>query len=327
MRAAPPLGAAPRGRRTRPGAGPHSLSSDGRPAARQGMQTPHRSAALSVDASSLAVSCGSRGVSLDIGPASLFGTRDSARCPALRGQRQGSLPVRAKTRAVTWFPPNAGSTLRQRDRLRASTAVPRSRWRRPHPRATADVASRALRCVDRLCCSVCSEALGRHLNVGDAITPGLCPATSPEGDKVMRGIIAALHHAIISFFLTESLAATGPNPALRPVTTGPRRRPGASAGVVTGRVTSCGRSRRSPSALIGPAPRSRAAGAVRRRSAAPTAAPHRRAGGPWCRGGAGAPAAWARHARRARTDPQAARPSSRAGTRSPPGSASVRPRR
>ena len=107
--------AAPRGRKARPGAGPHSLSSDGRPDARQGMQTPHRSAELSVDASSLAVSCGSRGVSLDIGTASLFGTRDSARCPLLRGQRQGSLPVRAKPRAVTWFPPNAGSTLRRRD--------------------------------------------------------------------------------------------------------------------------------------------------------------------------------------------------------------------
>ncbi len=68
-----------------------SLSSDGRPAARQGMQTPHRSAELSVDASSLAVSCGSRGVSCDIRPASLFGTRDSARC-ALSAATTGIAP-------------------------------------------------------------------------------------------------------------------------------------------------------------------------------------------------------------------------------------------
>ena len=85
------------------GAGPVWLSSDGRPAARQGMQTPHRSAELSVDASSLAVSCGSRGVSLDIEPPALSAPETPHAAPAW-GRRQGSLPVR-EARAVTRVPP------------------------------------------------------------------------------------------------------------------------------------------------------------------------------------------------------------------------------
>ena len=47
------------------------LSSNGRPGTRQGIRTPHPGAVLPVDAYSLAVACGSRGVSPDIWPASL----------------------------------------------------------------------------------------------------------------------------------------------------------------------------------------------------------------------------------------------------------------
>ncbi len=68
-----------------------SLSSNGRPGTRQGVRTPHLRAAMPVDASSLAVSCGGRGVSSDNGPPALrhaprraepFGMTDS---PVPRG--------------------------------------------------------------------------------------------------------------------------------------------------------------------------------------------------------------------------------------------------
>ena len=58
---------------------------------------PHRSAELSVDASSLAVSCGSRGVSLDIEPPALSAPETPHAAPAW-GRRQGSLPVREASR-------------------------------------------------------------------------------------------------------------------------------------------------------------------------------------------------------------------------------------
>ena len=196
-----PLRAAPRGRKARPGAGPHSLSSDGRPAARQGMQTPHRSAALSVDASSLAVSCGSRGVSLDIGTASLIGTRDSARC-ALSAATTGIAPRPREASRRDLVPAKRRIDSPAARRNPRSTAVSRSRWHRPHPRATADVASRAVRCVDRLCCSGCSEALGRHLNSGDAITPGLVPshvAKGRQGDARHHSGASPRHHRLFSY--------------------------------------------------------------------------------------------------------------------------------
>ena len=61
----------PAAARLRPGAKRGSLSSNGRPGTRQGVRTPHLCAAMPVDAYSLAVSCGGRGVSSDIWPASL----------------------------------------------------------------------------------------------------------------------------------------------------------------------------------------------------------------------------------------------------------------
>ena len=64
------------------GSGTCVFSSNGRPGTRRGVRTPHSRAAMPVDAYSLAVSCGGRGVSSDIWPASLFGTRRAARRPS-----------------------------------------------------------------------------------------------------------------------------------------------------------------------------------------------------------------------------------------------------
>ena len=85
------VGRAPRPR-SRPGAKRGSLSSNGRPGTRQGVRTPHLRAAMPVDAYSLAVSCGGRGVSSDIWPASLVRHAPRRASPVLRARR-GSLPV------------------------------------------------------------------------------------------------------------------------------------------------------------------------------------------------------------------------------------------
>ncbi len=184
------------------------------------MQTPHRSAELSVDASSLAVSCGSRGVSRDIGPASLFGTRDSARC-ALSAATTGIAP---RPREASRRYPGSRQTPDKLSGSAIDSAPPRQS---PGLGGIAPIRAlprmwRAVPCDASTACAAAVAA--RHWVVTSIpVTPSRrasCPATSPKGDRVMRGIIAALHHAIISFFLTESLAATGPNAALRPVTTG-----------------------------------------------------------------------------------------------------------
>ena len=159
---------------------------------------------MPVDAYSLAVSCGGRGVSSDIWPASLFGTRRAARCPAraLRG-----LPVprgashHDSVRRHAGFPGIV--------RFRA-LRLPGRRWCRPHPRATADVAGRALRCVDRL---RCSAAAWHWVVTPGRVTPSRRTLSSrhvAHGDNVMRGTLAPSHHAGTNFFLTETLAASGP---------------------------------------------------------------------------------------------------------------------
>ncbi len=230
-----PRRAAHRGREARPGAGPDSLSSDGRPAARQGMRTPHRSAELSVDASSLAVSCGSRGVSLDIGPASLFSAPETPQCRPSQGSDGERSP---SARSLAPQPGSAQCRIDSGSDRRRSTAVPRSRWHRPRPRATVNVASGALRCVDRHA----AASAARHLGVtGRPVTPSCRapgPAMSPKGDEVMPGMIAAHHHASTTFLLSGLFAAAGPNAALAPrhyrTPPPPRRAP---AEVVTGRNT------------------------------------------------------------------------------------------
>ena len=82
------------------------------------------------------------------GPPALFGTRRAARCPD-SGTTGFPRPARCvaprSIRRHAGFPGTA--------RFRA-LRLPGRRWFRPHPRATADMADRALRCVDRLRCSV-----------------------------------------------------------------------------------------------------------------------------------------------------------------------------
>ena len=221
--------------RARPGTGPVWLSSDGRPAARQGMQTPHRSAELSVDASSLAVSCGSRGVSLDIVPPALSAPETPHTQPLTWGLRRGSLPVREASRRDPGSAKTPDVNLWQR-----LTPLPRQS---PGLGGIASIRAllrmwraRALRCVDRPCCSFLQRRhCVRHLR--DAITPGsLVPATSPKGDNVMPGIIAAHHHASTNFLVSSPLAATGRNAAfsLRHYRTPARgRRPAGGSPVVT----------------------------------------------------------------------------------------------
>ena len=180
------------------------LSSNGRPGTRRGVRTPHLSAAMPVDAYSLAVSCGGRGVSSDIWPASLVrhaprralpfsgttGLPRPARCVAPRPvfaatpvSRHCASPRHAASWPSVVPPPSA--------RYRGYGGPCLAMRRPPTP----------LRC---------GLALGRHPPAGDAITPGSSvPATSLCGDQVMRGTLAPRHHAGTNFLLTETLAATG----------------------------------------------------------------------------------------------------------------------
>ncbi len=63
----------------------------------------------------------------------------------------GLSPSRAMRRTTIHPPPRRFPGIA---RPRATCGFPGRRWCRPHPRATADVADRALRCVDRLRCCV-----------------------------------------------------------------------------------------------------------------------------------------------------------------------------
>ena len=137
--------AAPRGRESRPGAERGSLSSNGRPGTRQGVRTPHLRAAMPIDAYSLAVSCGGRGVSYDIWPASLVRHAPRRALPGLG--HDGAPPSRAMRRTTASVRRDAGFPAL---RVSATCGFPGRWWCRPHPRATADMADRALRCVDRL---------------------------------------------------------------------------------------------------------------------------------------------------------------------------------
>ena len=70
------------------------MSSNGRPGTRQGVRTPHLRAAMPVDAYSLAVSCGGRGVSCDIWPAGLVRHAPRRALPVLRARRGSPRPAR-----------------------------------------------------------------------------------------------------------------------------------------------------------------------------------------------------------------------------------------
>ena len=127
---------------TAAGTDPEELSCDGRPGVRQDIRIPHLGAALPVDAYSLAVSCGGRGVSLDIWPASL---------PAPAAPRVACLPrhdrdrsrSRATLRATTWSPQKR-RTFRPAARLSRAGVALLAVGVCPRPRATANVAYGAL---------------------------------------------------------------------------------------------------------------------------------------------------------------------------------------
>ena len=165
---------------------------DGRPGTRQGGRTPHRGGAvLPVDAYSLAIACGSRGVSLDIWPASVFGTRRVVRCPSSR-TRQGSLLVPHDTSRHDLVPATP-------ELLPGRRGVPPAPWRpswpsvvRLPPRATANVAYGALRCVvDRLRC--CVAARHSRSSYRCFHTPG----SSSRPRRLWRPMCAA-HHTTAS---------------------------------------------------------------------------------------------------------------------------------
>ena len=132
--------------RQRPGA--VVLSCNGRPGTRQGSWTPHRGAVLPVDAYSLAVACGSRGVSRDIWPASLSAPAAPRAVRLSRHDRDRS-PSRTTRRATTWFPPRRSARQARSSRASAALLAVVVRLR---PRATANVAYGAMRCVDRVRC-------------------------------------------------------------------------------------------------------------------------------------------------------------------------------
>ena len=117
----------------------NELSSNGRPGVLQDIRTPHLRAALPVDAYSLAVSCGGRGVSLDIWPASLSAPA-APRVARFLGHDRDRSRSRAPRRATTWSPLER-RTHRPAARLsRALAWLPWPLLVRPCPRATANMA-------------------------------------------------------------------------------------------------------------------------------------------------------------------------------------------
>ena len=218
------------------------FSFNGRPGTRQGSRTPHRGAVWPVDAYSLAVTCGGRGVSLDIWPAS-HSAPAAPRAVRLSGHDRDRSPSRTTRRATTWFPP--------RRVLPGRRGVPPAPWRPPWPsvvrfppaRYHEDGVPVPMRCVDRLCCCVAARHW-RSFSLPLSHAGLFVPATSP----VATGVCGAPYHRVITrapaIFLAKPLARLAARPLWRPVTTGPphpatchrrRYRPLPAAGtVVTG---------------------------------------------------------------------------------------------
>ena len=169
-----------------------------------------------IDAYSLAVACGSRGVSCDIWPAS-HSAPAAPRAVRLSGHDRDRSPSRTTRRATTWFPPRrlspagAGSLPRLGGlpgrRYASVRALPRM-WR-----TVPCDASTALRC--------CLAA--RHLvsTLGAAITRrALRPGNVACGDSDC----GAPYHRVITLaptiFLAKPLTRLAARPIWRPVTTG-----------------------------------------------------------------------------------------------------------
>ena len=160
---------------------------------------------MPVDAYSLAVSCGGRGVSCDIWPASLVRHAPRRALPF-----SGTTGLPRPARCVAPRPVFAATPVSRHCAFPRQCGFPGRRWCRPHPRATADMADRALRCVDRLRrCVAAWHWVVTLLRVTPSRRALPFPATSLCGDQVMRGTLAPCHHAGTNFLLTETLAATG----------------------------------------------------------------------------------------------------------------------
>ena len=134
------------------------LSSNGRPGALQGIRTPHQGAALPVDAYSLAVSCGGRGVSRDIWPASLSAPA-APRAARFRRARPGSLPVTRDTSRhdlITAETPERSPAARSPAPLGSQAvggASPSARYRERDARCLCDAST-------AYCCATAAEAHG-----------------------------------------------------------------------------------------------------------------------------------------------------------------------
>ena len=201
-------------------------------------------AVLPVDAYSLAVACGGRGVSLDIWPAS-HSAPAAPRAVRLSGHDRDRSPSRTTRRATTWFPPRrlspagAGSLPRLGGPPGRHDPPPSARYRECGVRCHAMRRPRTL--------LLCSKALAQLLDA--AFTRrALRPGNVACGDRCVRGTLAPRHHAGTNDLLSKALGATGRKAAfaprhyrIAPPGDRPRKAPSAASGrrpVVTGRCAS-----------------------------------------------------------------------------------------
>ena len=192
------------------------FSCNGRPGTRQGSRTPHRGAVVPVDAYSLAVTCGGRGVSRDIWPAS-HSAPAAPRAVRLSGHDRDRSPSRTTRRATTWFPPrrSARQARGPSRALAALLAVGGTLPPRALPRGwrTGAFAMRRPPMLLR-----CSEALAQLL-VAAFTRRALRPGNVACGDSDC----GAPYHRVITraptIFLAKPLARLAARPLLRPVTT------------------------------------------------------------------------------------------------------------
>ena len=203
---------APRGRRQRPGAVVVSVA--GRPGIRQGSQTPHRGAVLPVNAYSLAVSCGGRGVSLSTSGPPAFSAPSAPRV-VLFQDTTGIAPSPARYVAPRPGSRHAGLPGRRGGPSRALAAL-LAVGGTPPPRAL----PRMWRTVP---CDASSTAYAAALQHGTraalfaAFTRrALRPGHVACGDRCVRRTIPPRHHAGIKDLLSTTLGATGRKADLAP---------------------------------------------------------------------------------------------------------------
>ena len=188
------------------------LSFNGRPGTRRGSRTPHRGAVLPVDAYSLAVACGSRGVSLDLWPASHSAPprRALSVCP----DTTGTAPRPARHVAPRRGSRHAGSCPAAALSPRLGGPPGRQLYASP-PRATTKLAYGAFAMRRPPMLLRCSEALAQLLFAASTRW-ALRPGNVAIGDQCVRGTLAPRHHAGTNNLLSKALGATGRKAALAP---------------------------------------------------------------------------------------------------------------